>query len=63
MGALAVAIGFGPLGMFHLGLLASWLGAPAAVLTTSLEGLAGLAICALVWPELRCRYRAAVAAS
>jgi MFS family permease len=63
MGALAVAIGFGPLGMFHVGLLASWLGAPAAVLTSSLEGLAGLAICALVWPELRRRHRAAAAAS
>jgi predicted MFS family arabinose efflux permease len=56
MGALAVAIGFGPLGMFHVGLLADWLGAPTAVLLTALEGLAGLAVCALVWPELRRRH-------
>jgi len=53
MGALAVAIGFGPLGMFHVGLLASWLGAPMAVLVIALEGLIGLFVAGLVWPELR----------
>jgi len=56
MGALAVAIGFGPLGMFHVGLLADWLGATTAVLVIALEGLAGLAVCAVVWPELRRRH-------
>lgn len=53
MGALAVAIGFGPLGMFHVGLLASWLGAQSAVLVIAVEGLVGLVIAGLVWPELR----------
>lgn len=53
MGALAVAIGFGPVGMFHVGLLASWLGAPLAVLIIAVEGLIGLLIAGVIWPELR----------
>ncbi len=53
MGLLTVAIGAGPIGMLHVGLLADWLGAAHAVALIALEGLAALALAALVWPELR----------
>jgi predicted MFS family arabinose efflux permease len=53
MGLLTVAIGSGPIGMLHVGLLADGLGAPHAVALIALEGLAALALAALVWPELR----------
>ena len=53
MGALAVAIGFGPLGMLHLGLMANWLGASTAILVMVVEGVLVLAIAAVIWPELR----------
>jgi MFS family permease len=53
MGLLTVAIGAGPIGMLHVGLLADWLGAANAVALIALEGLAALALAALVWPELR----------
>lgn len=53
MGLLAVAIGTGPLGLLHLGLMADWLGAQQAVTVMSLEGLALLLAAALYWPELR----------
>ena len=51
MGVLTVAIGAGPLGMLHLGWLADWLGAAAAVQVMALEGLVALALTALIWPE------------
>ena len=51
MGVLTVAIGAGPLGMLHLGWLADWLGAAAAVQIMALEGLVALALTALIWPE------------
>jgi MFS family permease len=51
MGVLTVAIGAGPLGMLHLGWLADWLGAAAAVQVMAVEGLIALALTALIWPE------------
>ena len=53
MGILTVSIGAGPLGMLHVGLLADWLGAPAAVALIACEGLLALALAVLIWPELR----------
>jgi MFS family permease len=52
MGVLTVGIGAGPLGMLHLGWLADWLGAAAAVQIMAAEGLIALALTALVWPEM-----------
>ena len=54
MGLLAVAIGAGQLGgMLHVGLLADWLGAAAAVQLMAAEGLLALAVTVLLWPEMR----------
>jgi MFS family permease len=54
MGLLAVAIGAGQLGgMLHVGLLADWLGAAAAVQLMAAEGLIALAVTVLLWPEMR----------
>jgi MFS family permease len=53
MGLLTVSIGAGPIGMLHVGLLADWLGAANAVALIAAEGLAALALVALLWPELR----------
>ena len=53
MGVLSVCIGMGPVGFLHVGVLASWLGAPLAVIIITLEGLVALAWCLWRWPELR----------
>ena len=53
MGVLSVCIGAGPLGMLHIGLMAQWLSAPAAVLLVAAEGIAALALAAVLWPEIR----------
>ena len=54
MGVLAVAIGAGQVGgMLHVGLLADWLGAAAAVQLMAAEGLLALAVTVLLWPEMR----------
>ncbi|HEX5079342.1 MAG TPA: MFS transporter [Geminicoccaceae bacterium] len=54
MGVLAVAVGAGQLGgMLHVGLLADWLGAAAAVRLMAVEGLLALAATAVLWPEMR----------
>jgi len=54
MGLLAVAIGAGQLGgMLHVGLLADWLGAAAAVQLMAAEGLIALAVTVSLWPEMR----------
>lgn len=50
MGLLSVFIGTGPIGFAHLGLLAAWLGAPAACTIVALEGLVALAVVAAKWP-------------
>jgi hypothetical protein len=39
--------------MLHVGLLADWLGAAAAVQLMAAEGLAALAVTVLLWPEMR----------
>jgi len=56
MGLLAVCIGMGPIGVLHVGFLADWLGAPAAVTVTAVEGLIALLVAAALWPELRRRH-------
>ena len=53
MGVLTICIGTGPLGFLHLGLLAEWLGAEAAVTVVAVEGLAMLLLALIVWPEAR----------
>jgi predicted MFS family arabinose efflux permease len=53
MGLVTVAIGAGPIGMLYVGLLADWLGAPAAVASIALQGLIALALTAWYWPEMR----------
>lgn len=53
MGVLAMCIGFGPLGILHVGLLADLFGAAAAVSIISLEGLIALCVAGYFWPELR----------
>ncbi|MEO9191849.1 MAG: MFS transporter, partial [Acetobacteraceae bacterium] len=37
LGVLSVCIGFGPIGFINIGLMADWLGAPAAVVVTGIE--------------------------
>ncbi|MEM7024712.1 MAG: MFS transporter [Pseudomonadota bacterium] len=54
MGLLTVSIGAGQFGgMLHLGWLADWLGAAVAVQISAIEGLAAMALMAVIWPELR----------
>jgi predicted MFS family arabinose efflux permease len=54
MGLLTVFIGAGQFcGMLHLGWLADWLGAAAAVQIAALEGLLALAVVTMTWPEMR----------
>ena len=50
LGVLSTAIGTGLLGFLQLGLLAEWLGAPAAV---ALVGAQGLIALAATWPLWR----------
>jgi MFS family permease len=50
LGVLSVCIGVGPLGFFNIGLMADWLGAPAATVVTGMEGLVAIA---LTWPLWR----------
>jgi MFS family permease len=50
LGVLSMCIGTGPIGFIHIGLLADWLGAPAATVITGLEGLVAIA---LTWPLWR----------
>ena len=52
MGVLTVCIGSGPVGFFHLGLLADRFGASTAVAIMTVEGLVMIAIALRVWPEL-----------
>ena len=55
MGVLSVCIGTGPLGFYHVGLLADWLGARDAVALIGLEGLVAAIAISLVWPEIHRR--------
>ncbi len=52
MGVLMVCIGAAPIGFIHIGLLASWLGAPAAISLSAIEGMIAIVVALLVWPEL-----------
>jgi len=51
MGVLAVCIGFNPLGILQVGLLADWFGGALAVTIMTSEGLAAILIAALLWPH------------
>ncbi len=51
LGVLAVAIGTGPIGALQVGLVATWLGAPAAIMATAIAGIASLVIAAVVFPR------------
>ncbi len=53
MGVLSMAIGTGPIGILHVGLLANWLGAPTAVTIIAVEGLVALVVVAILLPQVR----------
>ena len=53
MGVVSVCIGAGPLGVLHIGLLATWFDASTAVLIVAIEGLVALALARAYWPEIR----------
>lgn len=53
MGVMSMAIGTGPIGILHLGLLANWLGAPTAVTIIAVEGLVAIAVTAILLPQVR----------
>lgn len=53
MGVLAMCIGFGPLGILHVGFLADQFGAAVAVSVISAEGFLALCLAGYFWPELR----------
>lgn len=53
MGVLAVCIGSGPIGMLHLGLLASLLDAPTALAIMGAEGVVAIGITMWIWKEVR----------
>ena len=55
MGVLSVCIGTGPLGFYHVGTLADWIGARDAVALIGLEGLVAAIVVSLVWPEIHRR--------
>src|SRR5262249_34955560 len=48
-GILSVCIGSGPIGFLFLGLLASWIGAPIAVIVSGVVGLVALALTHRLW--------------
>ncbi len=54
MGLLSVCIGCAPLGLFNLGLLSDWIGAPAALTVVSSTGLILLAVIVIAIPTIRC---------
>jgi MFS family permease len=53
MGVLAMCIGFGPIGILHVGILADFFGAATAVSIISVEGFIALCFAGWYWPELR----------
>ncbi len=52
MGVLAMCIGFGPLGILHVGFLADQFSAAIAVSIISAEGFLALCVAGYFWPEL-----------
>ena len=55
MGVLSVFIGTGPIGFYHVGFLADWIGARNAVALIGLEGLVAAIVVSLIWPEIHRR--------
>ncbi len=55
MGVLSVCIGTGPLGFYHVGVLADRIGARDAVALIGLEGLIAAIVVSLLWPEIHGR--------
>jgi MFS family permease len=53
MGLLSVCIGCAPIGLFNLGILADWFGAPTALTVVSSIGLVLLAATVLFIPQIR----------
>ena len=53
MGVLSVCIGAGPIGVMHVGWLASMLGGSTALAVIAVEGLIALAVLLVCVPELR----------
>ena len=53
MGVLSVCIGAGPIGVMHVGWLASWLGGSMALTVIAVEGLIAFVILIILIPELR----------
>ena len=53
MGVLATCIGFGPIGILAVGILANAIGAAYAVLIMSSIGVALMIASVLIWPEMR----------
>ena len=51
LGVLAVAIGTGPVGALQVGLVATWLGAPAAVMATAVAGIVVVVGAAVLYPK------------
>ena len=52
LGVLSVCIGLGPLGFVNIGLMADWIGAPAATIVTGIEGLAAMALTFPLWRRI-----------
>lgn len=52
MGVLSTCIGLGQVGHLHIGILANWLGAPAALAVTTIEGMLALGLCVWFWPAM-----------
>jgi MFS family permease len=52
LGLLSVCIGIGPVGFVHMGLLADWLGAPAAAAISGAEGLLALLLTRRLWRHI-----------
>ena len=55
MGVLSVCIGTGPIGFYHVGVLADSIGARDAIALIGLEGLIAAIVVSLVWPEIHRR--------
>ncbi|MEO8714217.1 MAG: MFS transporter, partial [Acetobacteraceae bacterium] len=52
LGVLSVCIGLGPIGFINIGLMADWLGAPAATIITGIEGLVAMALTFPLWRRI-----------
>jgi predicted MFS family arabinose efflux permease len=53
LGVLSVCIGFCPIGILHLGLLADWFGTPVAIAIMAAEGLVAFAVLISLSKEVR----------